>query len=95
MTIVETTLIFAGIPVAAFAVLAVAVYGPEEFRQPNRYRPGRPWRFAPVWYLPHPEHVSPDASHREALSAPHRAAVEGGDRPAPTPAAVGGAVGEW
>jgi hypothetical protein len=86
VNIVQTALIFVGIPLAIVAVLAVAVYGRSEIHQPNRYRPGRPWTYPPVWYLPHP-----GALGSEPLAI--RPAIEGNPKPVIT--AEGGASGEW
>lgn len=61
MSIVQTTLIFVGIPVVATLLVAVLVYAKAADRTP-RYRPGGPWQFEPVWYLPHPEHAGPVSS---------------------------------
>jgi hypothetical protein len=116
MSIVQTVLVFVGIPAAIVAFLAICVYGRSEMRQPHRYRPGRPWPHTPVWYLPHPDNL-PEAiapGTHAALTAPHhrpmlpgeadRAAIPGvdahgidlhGESAAHTPAAVGGATGEW
>ncbi len=86
MTVVETVLVFVGIPLAAFAVLALAVLGPAAARAP-RYRPGNGWDYAPVWYLPHPEHAGP------VSATTGRLALEGS---VPEPAKpTGGASGEW
>ncbi|MEO7262906.1 MAG: hypothetical protein ABI047_16885 [Jatrophihabitantaceae bacterium] len=94
MSIVETALIFVGIPAVVVLLVAVLVYARAADRPP-RYRPGGPWQFEPVWYLPHPEHAGP-------VSSIHPAGVHhGGARPAITgrvaePAtASGGASGEW
>ena len=94
MSIAQTALVFAGIPILVVGVFAVLVFGPSELRQPNRYRPGRPWTYPPVWYVPHPvTDDGPAAGHR-AVSARGRPAIESG-APAATPNAVGGASGEW
>jgi hypothetical protein len=61
MSIVQTTLIFLGIPVVATLAIAALVYARAAERTP-RYRPGGPWPFEPVWYLPHPEHSGPVSS---------------------------------
>ncbi len=61
MSIVQTTLIFAGIPAVATLIVAALVYARSAERSP-RYRPGGPWQFEPVWYLPHPEHSGPVSS---------------------------------
>jgi hypothetical protein len=93
MSIVQTVLVFVGIPAGVVAILAALIWGRSELRQPNRYRPGKPWNFPPVWYVPHPEAMQPVAGEGRALSAAKRAAIESGE--APTPSAVGGASGEW
>lgn len=57
MSVIQTVLVFVGIPGGIIAFLFLAVYGRSFVHQPNRYRPGRPWTFAPSWYVPHPEAV--------------------------------------
>ncbi len=57
MTVVQTVLVFVGIPAAIIAFLFLAVYGKSLVRQPNRYRPGKPWTFPASWYVPHPDAV--------------------------------------
>lgn len=79
MNFVETALIFAGIPAAIIAVLGVGSFGTSLLHHGARYRPGRPWTYAPVWYVPHPQALT---QHRPAL-------------PAGETSAVGGASGEW
>lgn len=94
MGIVETVLIFVGIPVAAFALTALVILGPSASRAP-RYRPGAAWTYRPVWYLPHPPHREP-LSQLQA-TGPHEAAARlavTGDVPNPVQAS-GGASGEW
>ena len=58
VTVVQTVLVFIGIPAGIVLLIFLAVYGKSMTRQPNRYRPGRPWDFEPSWYVPHPEVVS-------------------------------------
>jgi hypothetical protein len=84
MTVIQTVLVFAGIPAAIIAALTFAVYGKSMLHQPNRYRPGRPWNYAPAWFVPHPEAVVVAGSARPQL--------ESGST---TTTAVGGASGEW
>jgi hypothetical protein len=74
VSVIQTVLVFAGIPVLIVGVLAVLVLAPGAARAP-RYRSGEPWPYEPVWYLPRPEHLStPGAGSGHA-------ALEGG-RPA-------------
>jgi hypothetical protein len=63
---ITTVLIFAGIPVAVFLLVAGLVYTGSA-RRGKRYRPGRPYRFTPVWFLSAPHGVAPDSSDRHAL----------------------------
>jgi len=49
-------LVFAGIPIGVFLLLAAAVYGASS-RRSRRYRPGRPFEFAPVWFLASPQRI--------------------------------------
>ncbi|WP_203963090.1 hypothetical protein [Actinocatenispora thailandica] len=56
MTVWEVVLVFVGIPVGVFLLLAAAVYGAGS-RRSRRYRPGRPFEFAPVWFLASPERI--------------------------------------
>jgi hypothetical protein len=51
LSIAETLLIFAGIPVAVVAIVYALVYGASGRRGSKRYRPGRPFTFAPVWFV--------------------------------------------
>lgn len=85
MTVVETVLVFVGIPLGVSALLALAVLAPGAARTP-RYRPGGAWDYEPVWYLPHPDHAGP-------VSAAGRLALEGSV--AEPVSATGGASGEW
>ncbi|MEO6503760.1 MAG: hypothetical protein ABIQ09_17840 [Jatrophihabitantaceae bacterium] len=71
MSIVQTTLIFVGIPAAATLIVVGLVYARSAERTP-RYRPGGPWQYEPVWYLPHPEHSGP-------VSSMHRPELQGGE----------------
>jgi hypothetical protein len=89
MSIVETALVFVGIPALIIAILALLVYGRSQFKGPNRYRPGKPWNFAAVWYLPHP---GPDAA---PTGHPMLESADTARQSAAKPAAVGGASGEW
>ena len=68
----ETVLVFVGIPLAIILLLAFAVFGRSTLQQPNRYRPGRPWNYAPVWFVA--------ASRRAAEPRGARLAIEGTSR---------------
>jgi hypothetical protein len=57
VSVVQTVLVFIGIPAGIIAVIALGVYGKAIVRQPNRYRPGKGWDYPPAWYVPHPDAV--------------------------------------
>ena len=85
VSIVQTVLVFVGIPAGIIAVVAVRrCTASRMMRQPNRYRPGRPWDLPAV--LVSCRIRTPSLRH-----AGVRAAIEGGI----TPTATGGASGEW
>jgi hypothetical protein len=89
MSVVETALVFVGIPLAFVTVMALLVFGRSQFTAHNRYRPGKPWNYPPVWYLPHPTTL-PAPDDRPALPP----GATGTDAVSPE-RAVGGASGEW
>jgi hypothetical protein len=82
VTVVQTLLVFVGIPAGIVLLIFLAVYGRSMVRQPNRYRPGKPWTYAPSWYVPHPDAVVQSAGQRPAEANS-------------VTTAVGGASGEW
>ena len=100
MTVVETLLVFVGIPLLIVAVLAVLTLRPDKGHRRLRYKPGQPWEHAPVWYEPHPQHGPADAhgdGHVDSLAigAGQGAATPGtGARPHPG-GPLGGARGTW
>lgn len=49
LTVLQTVLIFVGIPLALFVLIALLVSAPSMARGP-RYRPGLGWWAAPVWF---------------------------------------------
>ena len=79
MSPIQTGLVFAGIPLAVIVLVVLGVYGKSLLRQPNRYRPGRPWNYPAAWYVPHPEALVQTQHPQIGAST----------------TAVGGASGEW
>ncbi|MFF5234006.1 hypothetical protein [Dactylosporangium sp. NPDC000521] len=100
MSIIETTLIFVGIPAAVIVLIAGANYAGSA-RRGKRYRPGRPFEFTPVWFLSVPEQVTRAAKARELTGARRAELTAGapgvtewsGDRAQPH--AMGGASDRW
>ncbi|MGN6607183.1 MAG: aa3-type cytochrome oxidase subunit CtaJ [Jatrophihabitans sp.] len=85
MTVWQTIGVFGGIPLGIIALITLAVYAKDLTRSPNRYRPGKPWNFAPAWFVPHPDAV--------VQTVPTNRQLEGVVASSTT--AVGGASGEW
>jgi hypothetical protein len=98
LSIIETTLIFAGIPAAVILLVSGAVYA-NGSRRSKRYRPGRPFEFTPVWFLSAPEQMAEAAANRELTGAERRELEAGpGEWPAEENMhehATGGASDRW
>lgn len=106
MTVVETLLVFVGAPLVVFLLVAAWTLRGGRSRS-ERYRPGRPWEFGPVWYEPHrpggahdddhddhDEHAISTGARASALAIgehPHRELTAG----PPARTAFGGARGTW
>lgn len=92
MNVVESILVFVGVPLAIFLLLALLIFVPGGRKRP-RYRPGQPWDHEPVWYEPHPQ-----ASGGHDATASHgataHAALESGVPPVAA-GPLGGARGTW
>lgn len=100
MTIVQTVMIFVGIPVAVVVLVAGAVYAGTS-GSGRRYRPGRPFRFTPVWFLapdqPRSEGASafPAGEISSATAASESSPVVGSRDTSRTCEPTGGASGRW
>ena len=66
-----TVLIYVVIPVGAFLVISMFAALPSLLRRP-RYRPGRPWSFAPMWF------TGPDDPNQALVGARAGATARGG-----------------
>ena len=80
-----------GIPLAVIAVIYALVYASGS-RGAKRYRPGRPYSFAPVWFLAKPETDGPSA---KALGASSGAKALEAAPEREHPGLTGGASDRW
>lgn len=101
VTVWEVVLVFVGIPVGVFLLLAAAVYGAGS-RHSRRYRPGRPFEFAPVWFLASPERIltvddapEPAAPGTAMLPAGEAGALATAGGTSSVHGVKGGASGSW
>lgn len=96
MTVLQTLLTFVGIPVAVYLILAALVYGPSS-RSKKRYRPGREYDFAPVWFLARPQDVSVAGAAAYVAEQDESTAPKELESTASTTrgGAKGGASGNW
>jgi hypothetical protein len=85
VTVAETLLVFAGIPLVIIAVMALLIFVPGG-RKRVRYKSGQPWEHAPIWYEPHPDGVADGHGSHAALTS-GVASASGGP--------LGGARGTW
>jgi hypothetical protein len=65
MSTLQGLLVFAGIPIVFYAVVALLVYAPGWGRSP-KYRPGLTWFAEPVWFNPP---TNAEAALRQAVPA--------------------------
>jgi hypothetical protein len=70
LSITETVLVFVGIPAAVVAAVYAMVFASAGRRVSKRYRPGRPYTFAPVWFLASVEGSDGSRTERPALPGP-------------------------
>ncbi len=105
MSIIETLLVYAGIPAVVLGTVAVLVLGGSRRAVP-RYRPGRPFPVAPVWFLTAAhsptQHLLPRTERPQVTAARESERTTVGGLPVPeltAPAdergAKGGARGSW
>jgi hypothetical protein len=65
---VETVAVPLGIALAVIALIYAIVYAGSA-RRSKRYRPGRPFEFAPVWFLAAPDRQAANAGVHKELTA--------------------------
>ena len=53
MTVVETLLVYVGIPLAIVLFFALLTMRPGKGQKKLRYKSGQAWDHEPVWYEPH------------------------------------------
>lgn len=77
VTVLETVLFYALIPLAILGGLALWTLWPKSVRRP-RYRPGQPWEYPPVWWTANPESVGrPPAAGGESSERAGRGGAHG------------------
>ena len=101
MSLIGTVLIFVVIPLVAIGVIsALAHAGGEPDRPSRRYRPGRPYEFAPIWFLASPERIDPalgghGPEQRAEAPAIESGIIEDSSGQPVLPGPVGGASDRW
>lgn len=82
MTIVQTLLVYLGIPVAVIALFGVVTMWPKKDTTNPRYRSGEDWGYVPVWWSANPEglgeHAGAGHPHELASGTPAEAELVGG-----------------
>jgi hypothetical protein len=87
VSLVQTILVFAVIPLGIYAVVALLTLR-DRVTKAQRYRPGQPWDHPPVWWTANPAGVG---AERAGLTGAPKAPAGG----APRRTAKGGARGSW
>jgi hypothetical protein len=81
VSVPQTVLVYVLVPLGIYLLVAVLAAGRGAFRR-DRYRPGKPWRYPPVWWTANPDAVKlPDV-----VESPNSTPVSTGR---------GGADGSW
>lgn len=84
VSVIETVLIFVGIPLALYVLVSVLTLR-SKFVSAPRYRPGQEWDYPAVWWSANPEGLRGARAHGSS----------GEDTRSQTPAQRGGARGSW
>lgn len=90
----EVVAVFVGAPLAIFLLIAAMVYGASA-RRAVRYRPDKPFRFAPVWFLSAVEPSAAGAHGAAATSAVPELAAGQSDESGHRAPRKGGTSGSW
>jgi hypothetical protein len=85
MSVVETILVYAAIPLAIYGVVALLTLRDRATKAP-RYRPGQAWDYPPVWWTGNPAGIGDQAGFAAAPTQSGSAAKR---------TAKGGARGSW
>jgi hypothetical protein len=93
---VRNMLLLIGVAIGVFLVISLFVFVGGS-RNPKRYRPGRPFHFAPVWFLSAPEQQSRAGLSAPVHTGPGKELAPGAARPGRVarPAETGGASDRW
>lgn len=99
MQVDQTVLTFVGAPLAVIAIVAAIVYAGGGKARAKRYRPGRPYDFAPVWFTASAKPAGPGGAAEpdgqpDALVARTQAALPA-TASASAPGVTGGASDRW
>ena len=90
VSVLSTVLVYVGIPDAFILVVEALVRaGSDSGRPSRRYRPGRPYDFAPTWFLSAPERTAPARPQIEA------GIIEDASGHPVRPGSTGGASDRW
>jgi hypothetical protein len=93
LDIAQTVLTFVGAPAAVIAVVAILVYAGSGKSRAKRYRPGRSFDSAPVWYTSSAHPHGP--SDGRALESSSQAVLPATAGTASAPGVTGGASDRW
>ena len=95
LSITETVLIFVGVPAVVIAVVYAAVYTSTARRADKRYRPGRTFTFAPVWFLAAAGPLAGEPTGTPAIAGATVAALPAGEAAPTGHREAGGASDKW
>ncbi|NUT34042.1 MAG: hypothetical protein HOV79_13320 [Hamadaea sp.] len=93
LSVEQTVLIFVGVPLLVIALVAGLIFAGGGKARAKRYRPGRPYDYAPVWFTAAPAPTGVQESVNRELAATTQAALPA--TTASAPGVTGGASDRW
>ncbi|WP_027345399.1 aa3-type cytochrome oxidase subunit CtaJ [Hamadaea tsunoensis] len=95
MSIPETVLVYVAAPLAVIAIIAGIVFASGGKSRTRRYRPGRPYDFAPVWFTASGETAGTHAEDAHGAAIEHRSPQAALPAAVSAPGVTGGASDRW
>ncbi|BCJ44876.1 hypothetical protein GCM10010168_16890 [Actinoplanes ianthinogenes] len=94
MSVITTVLVYVIIPAAVIGTVAAIVFaGSGKGKPSKRYRPGRPYEFAPMWFMATPARAA--AAGHDTPAIERGLVIEDSSGAPVRPGPTGGASDKW
>jgi hypothetical protein len=96
LSVITTILVYVIIPAGIIGTVATIVFARSDKAKPSRrYRPGRPYEFAPLWFLASPERAAATGHGHTTPAIEHGLIIEDSSGAPVRPGPTGGASDKW